>query len=47
VAHFLEVFAGSLKRLQMEHVDILYNHACDSEADINSEGALEALLQMK
>ncbi len=46
-AHFLDIFAGSLKRLQMDHVDILYNHACDSEADINSEGALEALVQLK
>jgi predicted aldo/keto reductase-like oxidoreductase len=25
----------------------LYNHACDSEADVNSEGALEALNQLK
>jgi len=46
-SHFLEVFAGSLRRLQMDHVDILYNHASDSEADILSEGALEALTQMK
>jgi aryl-alcohol dehydrogenase-like predicted oxidoreductase len=37
-AHFQEVSAGSLKRLQMDHVDILYNHAADSESDINSEG---------
>ncbi len=46
-SHFLEVFAGSQKRLQMDHVDILYNHACDNEAQINSEGALEALTQLK
>ncbi len=46
-AHFLDIFAGSQKRLQMDHVDILYNHACDSEADINSDGALEALTQLK
>ena len=46
-AHFLEIFAGSLKRLQMDHVDILYNHAADSEADINSEGAIAALTQLK
>jgi uncharacterized protein len=46
-AHFDEVFAGSLKRLQMDYVDILYNHAADSEADINSEGALEAMTALK
>jgi predicted aldo/keto reductase-like oxidoreductase len=46
-AHFEEVFAGSLKRLQMDYVDILYNHAADSEADINSEGALEAMAALK
>jgi predicted aldo/keto reductase-like oxidoreductase len=46
-AHFLEVFEGSLKRLQMDYVDMFYNHACDSEADIASEGALEALTDLK
>jgi uncharacterized protein len=46
-SHFLEVFVDSRKRLQMDHVDILYNHACDTEAEINSEGALEALTQLK
>jgi len=46
-AHFLEVFESSLKRLQMDYVDIFYNHACDSEADIASEGALEALTFLK
>jgi predicted aldo/keto reductase-like oxidoreductase len=46
-AHFFETFAASQKRLQMDHVDILYNHACDTEAQINSEGAIEALTQLK
>jgi len=46
-AHFHEVFEGSLKRLQVDYVDILYNHAADSEADIDSEGALEALTALK
>lgn len=46
-AHFNDVFEGSLKRLQMEDVDILYNHAADSEADINSEGTLEAMTALK
>ena len=46
-AHFLEVFESSLKRLQMDHVDILYNHSADSEAAINSEGTLEAMTELK
>lgn len=46
-AHFNEVFAGSLQRLQMDHVDILYNHAADTEADITSEGTLEAMAALK
>jgi len=46
-ADFLEVFDGSLKRLQMDHVDILYNHAADSEADIASQGTLEAMASLK
>ena len=46
-AHFNDIFAGSLKRLQMDYVDILYNHAADSVADINSEGALEAMTALK
>jgi aryl-alcohol dehydrogenase-like predicted oxidoreductase len=46
-ARFLEAFAGCLKRLQMDHVDILYAHSCDSEADVNAEGVLEALTQLK
>jgi uncharacterized protein len=46
-ANFLEVFAGSLQRLQMDHVDILYNHAADTEAAISSEGALAAMAELK
>lgn len=46
-AHFLDIFQGSLKRLQMDYVDILYNHAADSEADVNSEGTLEAMTALK
>jgi uncharacterized protein len=45
--HFHEVFEGSLKRLQMDYVDILYNHSADSEADVNSEGTLEAMTALK
>ena len=46
-AHFTQSFESSLKRLQMDYVDILYNQATDSEVDINSEGALEALTALK
>ena len=46
-AHFLDIFQGSLRRLQMDHVDILYNHAADSEEHVNSEGALEAMASLK
>lgn len=46
-AHFRETFEGSLRRLQMDHVDILYNHAADSEAEVNSPGILEALTTLK
>jgi uncharacterized protein len=45
--HFHELFDGSLQRLQMDHVDILYNHAADSEADVNSEGTLRAMTSLK
>ncbi len=46
-AQFNNVFAGCLKRLQMDYVDVLYNHGADSEADINSEGVLEAMTAIK
>ena len=46
-AHFLEVFESSLKRLQMDYVDILYNHSADSEAAVHSEGTLEAMVGLK
>ncbi len=46
-AHFNEIFEGSLKRLQMNYVDIIYNHSADTEADINSPGTLEAMAALK
>lgn len=46
-AHFNEVFESSLKRLQMDYVDILYNHGADSDADIHAEGTLEAMTALK
>lgn len=45
--HFNETFAGSLKRLQMDYVDILYNHSADTEPEVHSEGALEAMTALK
>src|SRR3974390_1779455 len=46
-AHFNEIFEGSLKRLQMDYVDIIYNHSADTEAEINSPGTLEAMAALK
>ncbi len=46
-AHFEQILEGSLKRLQMDHVEILYNHGCDTEADVTSEAAIEALSAIK
>jgi uncharacterized protein len=46
-AHFNEIFEGSLKRLQMNYVDIVYNHAADSEAEVNLAGTLEAMTALK
>jgi len=44
---FIEGVEGSLKRLQMGHVDILYHHAVDSVEDARAEGPLEALQSLK
>jgi aryl-alcohol dehydrogenase-like predicted oxidoreductase len=44
---FRQVFEGSLKRLQMDHVDILYYHAIDSAEDVRAEGPLQALAELK
>jgi len=44
---FIEGVESSLKRLQMDHVDILYHHAADSVEDAQSEGPLEALQSLK
>lgn len=44
---FVDQFDGSLKRLQMDHVDILYSHGADDEASINSAGVVEAMVAMK
>ena len=44
---FMEGVEGSLKRLQMDHVDILYNHGVDSVEDARAEGPLQALQSLK
>ncbi|HEX4784957.1 MAG TPA: aldo/keto reductase [Candidatus Sulfotelmatobacter sp.] len=46
-ARFIEGVESSLKRLQMDHVDILYHHAVDSVEDAQAEGPLEALQVLK
>jgi predicted aldo/keto reductase-like oxidoreductase len=43
----MEGFESSLKRLQMDHVDILYHHGVDSVEDAQAEGPLEALQSLK
>ena len=45
--HFIEAVESSLKRLQMDHVDILYHHSVDSVEDAQAEGQLEALQSLK
>ena len=44
---FVEAVESSLRRLQMDHVDILYHHAVDSIEDARAEGPLEALHSLK
>lgn len=44
---FMNGVEASLKRLQMDHVDILYYHAVDSVEDAKAEGPLAALEQLK
>ena len=46
-ARFIEMAEKSLKRLQMDHVDILFYHSVDSVEDARSEGPLEALRTLK
>ena len=44
---FMEGMEASLRRLQMDHVDILYYHSVDSVEDARAEGPLEALQALK
>ena len=44
---FIAGVEASLRRLQMDHVDILYHHAVDSVDDARADGPLEALQTLK
>jgi predicted aldo/keto reductase-like oxidoreductase len=44
---FIEGVEASLRRLQMDHVDILYYHSADSADDARASGPLEALQALK
>jgi aryl-alcohol dehydrogenase-like predicted oxidoreductase len=44
---FRQVAEASLKRLQMDHVDILSYHSVDSAEDLRAEGPLQALTELK
>lgn len=44
---FIEGVESSLRRLQMDHVDILYHHGVDSVEQARAEGPLEALQSLK
>jgi hypothetical protein len=44
---FIDSTDASLKRLQMDHVDILYHHGVDSADHAKAEGQIEALQTLK
>jgi len=44
---FIDGVEASLKRLRMDHVDILYYHSVDSVEDARAEGPLQALQTLK
>ncbi len=44
---FIDGVEASLKRLQMDHVDILYHHGVDSADHARAEGPIEALQALK
>jgi predicted aldo/keto reductase-like oxidoreductase len=44
---FIDGVEASLKRLQMDHVDILYHHGVDSADHAKGEGQIEALQTLK
>lgn len=44
---FLQTFEGSLRRLQMEYVDILYVHGVSTSREVEEKGVQDALAQLK
>jgi aryl-alcohol dehydrogenase-like predicted oxidoreductase len=44
---YLDTMDASLKRLQMDHVEVLYAHNMPSVADIENRGVCEALAEIK
>jgi uncharacterized protein len=46
-AEMLRAFDASLKRLQMDHVDILYLHGVETVPPLSDAGVLEAMAQLK
>jgi len=44
---FRQTFEGSLQRLHMDQVDILYHHMVDNLDDLKAEGPLHALAELK
>jgi hypothetical protein len=44
---FIDGVDASLKRLQMDHVDLLYHHSVDSAEHAKAEGQIEALQTLK
>ena len=44
---FRQVAEASLKRLQVDHVDILSSHSVDTADDLRAEGPLQALAELK
>ena len=46
-ADMLKTFEGSLSRLQMDHVEILYLHAIGDAAPVNDAGVQAAVTQLK
>ncbi len=46
-AEMLGIFEGSLKRLQMDHVEILYSHGLETARAVDDAGIQEAMTQLK
>ncbi len=46
-AEMLGIFEGSLKRLQMDHVEILYSHGLDTAGAVDDRGIQQAMTQLK